>query len=96
MNYKLIDARVTHIYLNIQLLILGTSNVFNFVIDCGRVYVNNDESIDKGEKSLVGTLPWNVGIYELNKRNSNYDLICGGSIIAPNVIISGKLLVQCI
>jgi len=59
------------------------------------VYVKNDELIDNDEKSLV-TLPWNVGIYQLNKTNSNYDLICLGSIIAINVVISGKILVQCI
>jgi len=61
------------------------------------VYVNNNETIEKGEKLLIGTLPWNVGIYKLNKKSSNkYDLICGGSIIAPNVVISGKILVPTI
>ncbi|XP_029342388.1 uncharacterized protein LOC115033024 isoform X1 [Acyrthosiphon pisum] len=59
----------------------------NMTTNCGRVYVKNDEFIDNGEKSLV-TLPWNVGIYQLNKTNSNYDLICLGSIISVNVVIS--------
>jgi len=48
--------------------------------------------INNGEEAPIGTAPWNVGIYKLNKKSSNkYDLICGGSIIAPNVVISGKI-----
>jgi len=45
-----------------------------------------------GKKALFGTAPWNVGIYRLNKDNINYDLICGGTIIAPNLVISGKYM----
>ncbi|CAI6368302.1 unnamed protein product [Macrosiphum euphorbiae] len=55
---------------------------------CGRVYVKNHVLIDNGDKALVGTAPWNVGIYQLNKIDSNYDMICGGSIISPNLVIS--------
>jgi len=50
--------------------------------------------IEYGENASVGTAPWNVGIYQLNKKNSNYDFICGGSIIAPNLVISGKFIVR--
>jgi len=50
--------------------------------------------INNGEKANVGTAPWNVGIYRLNKKNVNYDLICGGSIISPNLVVSGKISVQ--
>jgi len=52
--------------------------------------------IDNGDQALVGTAPWNVGIYQLNKIDSNYDMICGGSIISPNLVISGKTFVRCI
>jgi len=45
--------------------------------------------INNGKIAHVGTAPWNVGIYQLNKENSKYDLICGGSIITPNLIVSG-------
>jgi len=38
----------------------------------------------------VGTAPWNVGIYLFNNESSKYDLICGGSLIAPNLVVSGK------
>eukprot|EP00102_Acyrthosiphon_pisum_P021358 XP_016658568.1 PREDICTED: complement C1s-A subcomponent isoform X2 [Acyrthosiphon pisum] len=55
---------------------------------CGRVYILNLILISNGEKALVGTAPWNVGIYRLNKINSDYDFICGGSIIAPNLVVS--------
>jgi len=66
------------------------------IVDCGKVYVGNKVLIDNGKKALVGTAPWNVGVYQLNKENFNYDLICGGSIIAPNLVVSGKNFVQCI
>jgi len=46
--------------------------------------------IANGKKANVGTAPWNVGIYRLNKANSNYDLICGGSIISANLVVTGK------
>jgi len=50
--------------------------------------------ITNGKEALVGTAPWNVGIYKLNKTNSNYNLICGGSIIAPNLVVSGKIFIK--
>jgi hypothetical protein len=43
-----------------------------------------------GKKAHVGTVPWTVGIYRLNGNTSRYDLICGGSLIAPNLVVSGK------
>ncbi|KAE9526497.1 hypothetical protein AGLY_013145 [Aphis glycines] len=55
---------------------------------CGRVYSNSHLLMANGKKALFGTAPWNVGIYQLNKDKMNYDLICGGSIIAPNLVIS--------
>jgi len=48
--------------------------------------------INNGEKALVGAAPWNVGIYRLNRKNSKYEMICGGSVIAPNLVISGKII----
>jgi len=72
-----------------MLLILDTSNIF---LDCGRVNIKNQEG-DKN-KTVVETLPWNVQVYKLNKINFIYFRMCDGSIIAPNVVISGKILVQ--
>jgi len=44
----------------------------------------------KGVKAEYGLAPWNVGVYRKNNKN-NFDLICGGSLIAPNLVVSGKL-----
>ncbi|CAI6344248.1 unnamed protein product [Macrosiphum euphorbiae] len=55
---------------------------------CGRVYIINQTLINIGEESLVLTAPWNVGVYKLNKTTFNYNLICGGSIISPNLVVS--------
>jgi len=66
----------------------------NIILDCGRVYIKNEVLISNGEKALIGTAPWNVGIYKINKNKSNYDLICGGTIISPNLVVSGKIFVQ--
>jgi len=61
------------------------------ILDCGREYIINQVFIDNGKKTPVGTSPWNVGVYKLNKTNSNYDWMCGGSIISPNLVVSGKI-----
>ncbi|XP_060840495.1 uncharacterized protein LOC132921475 [Rhopalosiphum padi] len=55
---------------------------------CGKIYTDGKILIANGTKALFGSAPWNVGIYRLNKDTSNYDLICGGSIIAPNLVVS--------
>ncbi|XP_060870828.1 transmembrane protease serine 9-like isoform X2 [Metopolophium dirhodum] len=55
--------------------------------DCGRVYTNQ-VSIKNGQKALYGTAPWNVGVYQFNKRNSSYDYVCGGSIISSKLVVS--------
>ncbi|XP_016659042.1 uncharacterized protein LOC100166859 isoform X3 [Acyrthosiphon pisum] len=56
--------------------------------NCGRVYIEIKLLINNGTKALVGTAPWNVGIYRFDKKKSNHDLICGGSIISPNLVVS--------
>jgi len=60
------------------------------------VYIINQILINNGEEALVGTAPWNVGVYKLNKTTFNYNLICGGSIVSPNLVVSGKIDVKCI
>lgn len=65
-----------------------------YFIDCGRTYIKSEALIANGEKAFVGTAPWNVGIYRLNSKSANHEMICGGSVIAPNLVISGKILVQ--
>ncbi|XP_016661871.1 limulus clotting factor C isoform X2 [Acyrthosiphon pisum] len=56
--------------------------------NCGRVYIENQLLINNGYEANIGTAPWNVGIYRINKNKPNYDLICGGTIISPNLVIS--------
>jgi len=46
--------------------------------------------IDNGKTAHVRAAPWNVGVYQLDQRSSNYNLICGGSLIASNLVVSGK------
>ncbi|CAI6349241.1 unnamed protein product [Macrosiphum euphorbiae] len=59
----------------------------NMPMNCGRVNIKNQVTLKK-DIANIGTAPWNVGIYRLNKENSNYELICGGSIISPNLVVS--------
>ncbi|XP_060871702.1 uncharacterized protein LOC132945906 isoform X2 [Metopolophium dirhodum] len=56
--------------------------------NCGKMYNINNGMINDGETALNGMAPWNVGVYRFNIRKSNYDLICGGSIISPNLVVS--------
>jgi len=50
-----------------------------------------------GKQKLFATPSWFVEIYKRNPKNINvYNLLCGGSIIASNVVISGKILEQSI
>jgi len=37
---------------------------------------------------------WNAGVYRWNIITLKYDLKCGGTIISPNLVISGKNFVQ--
>ncbi len=64
----------------------------NIILDCGRVYNDGKTLINNGKTSHVGTAPWNVGIYKFNKESFMYDLICGGSIISPNLVVSGIII----
>jgi len=56
------------------------------------VFFYNPELIDNGEKTLVERASWVVRIYNRG-RNGVFYLLCGGSIIAPNIVISGKIIV---
>jgi len=48
--------------------------------------------IANGQNTSFGTAPWNVAIYILKEKI--HDLICGGSIISSNLVVSGKIIVQ--
>lgn len=59
------------------------------VIDCGRLFTPNKVLILNGVEAQYGTAPWNAGVYRLN-HNNTFDMICGGTLIAPNLVVSGK------
>lgn len=61
------------------------------VLDCGKVFKSHTSLISPDVKSTIGTAPWNVAIYKKKLNNTNYyELICGGSLISSNLVISGK------
>lgn len=33
-------------------------------------------------------MPWNIAIYKIDKNK--YNMICGGTLIAPKLVISGN------
>lgn len=45
--------------------------------------------IPGGEEQKYSSAPWNTGIYYQNKKNE-YELICSGTLISPNLVVSGK------
>lgn len=51
---------------------------------CGRTVANS--TID----SRFGTAPWNVGVYRYNDDEDVYEMICGGSLIGTNLVVSGE------
>jgi len=68
----------------------------NIILDCGTVHTDGKILINNGKTSYFGTVPWNVGIYKFNEESSVYDLICGGSIISPNLVVSGIICSMCL
>jgi len=72
-----------------------TYNMSNIVLDCGRVHnMKNQVTPEESNQSIIALAPWTVAVYEKN-ADSKFDFICPGSIIAPNIVISGKALAQC-
>lgn len=64
------------------------------VIDCGRTYlIPPKSSITIQSKTNYGSAPWNVGIYRKINYN-NYSMICAGTLISPNVVVTGKNLYE--
>ena len=55
---------------------------------CGKL---SPEALVYGTYTAVGQFPWHVAIYSVPRQ---YRLICGGTLIAPNVVLSGKLYIR--
>ena len=62
----------------------------NIIAECGKSLIadNAVTLISHGTKSKLGRHPWHVGLYKLNNVNE-FSFTCGGSIISPNLVISG-------
>lgn len=58
----------------------------NIYIVCGKVYNKVMPLILNGGNASFGTAPWNAGVYE------NNEMICGGTLISENIVVSGKIL----
>lgn len=61
----------------------------NMILDCGQPYIPNKPLILHGKEAKYGSAPWNVGIYRKDEHN-NYEMICGGTLISQNLVVSGK------
>jgi len=77
-----------------------SSDIYNIFADCGKVNKNKKIKSKKTEgddvKEIMDIAPWVVDIYKFFTFGSDYKRIISGSIIASNMVISGKVLVQCI
>ncbi|VVC24913.1 Peptidase S1, PA clan,Serine proteases, trypsin domain,Sushi/SCR/CCP domain [Cinara cedri] len=64
-----------------------SQQLYSCVLNCGqRFAVQPIPLIQKGFISKIGSVPWNAGVYE--KKKDNYELLCGGTLISQNLIIS--------
>lgn len=57
---------------------------------CGQENIQNKVLIVNGTKAKYGTAPWNVGIYYRKDDTKEFFIICGGSLISLNLVVSGK------
>ncbi|XP_025198052.1 modular serine protease-like isoform X2 [Melanaphis sacchari] len=63
-----------------------SNRLYTCIPYCGRPYTPHQALILGGNEAVYGSAPWNVGVYRKNKNTFN--LICGGSLIAPNLVVS--------
>ncbi|XP_050434792.1 modular serine protease-like isoform X2 [Adelges cooleyi] len=64
-----------------------SGQLYKCVPDCGRLFINSMPLISNGNLTRYGEAPWNTGVYRANTNNS-FDLICGASLISPNLAVS--------
>jgi len=56
--------------------------------------MKNQVTPDEADQSIIELAPWTVAVYKKNV-DSKFDFIHPGSIIAPNIVISCKVLPKC-
>ena len=59
------------------------------VVDCGKPAPTSLIG-PGGEVAKLGAAPWHVAIFSKKVANPSLQLICGGTLIAPNAVLSGK------
>ncbi|VVC24912.1 Peptidase S1, PA clan,Serine proteases, trypsin family, histidine active site,Serine proteases, trypsin [Cinara cedri] len=64
-----------------------SGHLYECIPKCGRTNAQITTLIAGGQKVKYGTAPWNAALYH-KENNTYYDLICGGTIIDPNLVIS--------
>ncbi|VVC38140.1 Hypothetical protein CINCED_3A020844, partial [Cinara cedri] len=63
-----------------------SGELYKCIPNCGRTIVTSRPLIANGVPAKYGTAPWNVGLYK--SKGGIYDMICGGSLISSNLIVS--------
>lgn len=64
--------------------------VYRHILECGMSTPIHTPLIVNGKQVEYGTFPWHVGIYR-KQTNGNYEQICGGTLVKPDLVISGTL-----
>ncbi|KAK7572041.1 hypothetical protein V9T40_014513 [Parthenolecanium corni] len=63
-----------------------TNPLFSCAPECGKPYANVTKLIAYGTPEKYGDSPWHVAIYDISEKDK--PLICGGTIVSPQLIIS--------
>lgn len=87
-------SRETNTPQNLQCLADGNFNqaIKRCDMKCGKLASASASLSKDGIEVEVSKAPWHVAIYEDHRVYYNY--ICGGSIVSPTVVISGKHLLR--
>lgn len=70
----------------VEIKILNFSSSVLFLIECGRIY--KSKARGNGEKTEFGEAPWFTAVYIIENGETKFQ--CGGTIITPYLVISGK------
>ena len=65
-----------------------------FFTVCGQRIAKGTPLIVNGRSADKGEYPWQISVYEVEGTETLH--VCGGSMISPKVVISGKILQICL
>ena len=66
--------------------------LFFVFTECGKATKTVKKLISYASPEKFGEAPWHVAIYYV--RDSTRPLICGGTLISPYLVVSGKYLIK--